>query len=318
MPHKLNAVILCATLLVGCAGASAPMAYRYDPSFSEARNVMEAGHIGGLQDLPYQKYQEAREAVLKKGIDLDTGATLAGGAAFGALNFISPPPGFRAGGAGLAGLAAWLLIDTTHPGTSSHIFAWMPADEASSPEQAKMKLYKIFKDALAAAIKDTSWPKGYSVNLKERAETSAKDGFVGEIEAVISGSDCDDNFVRCGYRGFRTPLPRSETAPDFLGGGNAYVWRWPVEGRYWAIVPDQSKSKVSSHGTTVEWYAEFPDVDFYEAFTRHLPKWVYVYLAPQRWSHDVDGKYVLPRYPVVVNQGRVLYFIEPVPTTAVR
>lgn len=318
MPHKLNAVMLCTALLVGCASASLPVAYKYDSRFSEARNLMEAAHIGGLRDLPYKRYREAREAAQNKGINLDTGPTLAGGAAFGALNFISPPPGFSSAGAGLAGFASWLLIDTTHPGTNSHIFAWMPVDEASSPEQAKMKLYGIFKDALAGAIQDTSWPKDYSVNLKERSETSAKDSFVGELEVVITGGDCDKKFMRCGYRGFRTPLPRTEMAPDFLGGGHAYVWRWPVETRYWAIVPEKSKTKVSRQGTTVDWYAGFPDIDFYKAFTRQVPRWVYVYLAPQSWSHGVDGKYALPQYPIVINQGRVLYFIAPAPAAATR
>jgi hypothetical protein len=34
---------------------------------------MEAAHIGGMQDLTYKKYRDAREEALKKGINLDTG-----------------------------------------------------------------------------------------------------------------------------------------------------------------------------------------------------------------------------------------------------
>jgi hypothetical protein len=309
---------LVTAFLVACASGGTTARYQYDPKQSETLNVMEAAHIGGMQDLPYQKFQEAREAALKKGMSLDNGPTLGGGAAFGALNYLSPPTGFSAGGAGVMGLASWLLIDTTHPGITSHIFAWMPAEEAASPEEAKMKLYDIFKDALADAIKETSWPKDYSVHLTDSSKTTPKDGFIGEFAVVITGGDCDREFMRCGYRGFRTPLPRTEMAPDFLGGSNAYVWRWPVENQHWAIVPDKSKIKVTERGSTAEWYAGFPDLEFYTALTRRLPKWVYVYLAPQNWSHNINGKYVFSKYPVVINQGHVLHFIEPAPTTAAR
>jgi hypothetical protein len=94
---------------------------------------------------------------------------------------------------------------------------------------------------------------------------------------------------------------------------NAYVWRWPAHsrGKYGLsqglLHVGISKVGMSDHTSrahTETWYAGFPDLEFWATFTRHLPKWVYVYLAPQHWSHDVDG-YALPRYPVMINQGRV-------------
>ncbi len=320
MRFKLTTAVLCLGLLAGCASTSPPVEYKNNPQWSEARNVMEAAHIHGMTDLPYKKYQEAKEEALKKGMKLDTGPSLLGGTTFGALNYISPPTGFSSGAAGLMGVASWLLIGNDHPGLQSRIFVWMPMDTSSSPEDAQQRIIKLLDDAAEAAIRETHLPDGYTANTKTIQYDSPK----RPIRFLnISGPDCDKEYMYCGYGalGGFSGIPQADIAPDFLGGSNAYVWHYIKYDHYFSHQIGQSKYLSiarDGRGFAKEWYAVFPDVEFFQAFTRHLPKWVYVYLAPQRWSGQVDGKYALPKYPVVINQGRVFYFIEPAPATALR
>jgi hypothetical protein len=318
MRIKIIAGTLCLVWLAGCASTPPPVAYKSNPRWSEARNVMEAAHIPGMQDISYQKYQEAKNTALAKGMKLDTGPSVLGGTTFGALNYMSPPTGFSSGAAGLMGLASWMLTSDKHPGLDSHIFAWMPDEGLASEDAALTKFYGILKEAITKTVNEFAWPDGYQASILGGVYSR----YDNRINVMITGGDCDKAEILCGYHGFIAPLPRHEPAPDILGSGNAYVFgRLPIEGKHWLIIPGVSKSKVFNpepgkpkSASNSVWYAGFPDLEFYTALTRNLPKWVYIYLAPQHWSIYDGTKYILPKYPVVINQGRVLYFVEPAPS----
>jgi hypothetical protein len=284
MRIKIIAGTLCLVWLAGCASTPPPVAYKSNPRWSEARNVMEAAYITGIKDMPYKQYQEAKDAALAKGIKLDTGPSLLGGTTFGALNYMSPPTGFSSGAAGLMGLASWMLIGKDHPGTHSRILFWMPANNESGLKDATSHLHKIYTEALNTAIKEVRWPDGYTAQLVNYPGSTG-------IFVVITGGECSKEAanpkpvpptaLRCRYGKFldldNQALPIAGIAPYFLGGGNAYVGQGIKYDQVFSYESTPSKVKLSSAGIIHEWYAGFPDLEFFQSFTRHLPKWVYVY-----------------------------------------
>ena len=53
-----------------------------------------------------------------------------------------------------------------------------------------------------------------------------------------------------------------------------------------------------------------PDLAIYQAWSKRLPEWVFLYLAPTTPISLGNGQGFL-QFPVVLNKGEALYFVSP-------
>jgi len=309
---SLTIVFALAGTLIGCA--STPVKYEGDAKHSEAWNIARAAGIGDLRDVPYEKYAKAREDAMRRGQLLDDGPGVAGAVAFSALNYSSPPTGFSNGSAMLMGAIAWMGAPSKSHAINSGFFAWMPRHLAATPDEAAANLTALLVEKLKTAMAQTLLPSGYQY---------------GEVEvtkywliARIDGPGCDHGAHRCGFVITKPTRPALYPAPSFIGQqGDVWAWRAYSHGSYKGVTQGAlgifpSKAEMSStedFSYAKTWAAGFPDLEFFKVLTKTLPTWCYVYLAPQRWSARYENRWVLPRYPVVISEGKVMYFVEPEP-----
>jgi len=312
---SLTIVFALAGTLIGCA--STPVKYEGDAKHSEAWNIARAAGIGDLRDVPYEKYAKAREDAMRRGQLLDDGPGVAGTVAFSAANYSSPPTGFSNGSAMLMGGLAWMMAPSESHAVDSRFFAWMPKAMAATPEAAEAKLHEIVLQAMSQAMQETPLPAGYRYVGVETTKRF--------LLVRIDGPGCDRQTKRCAFIMTKPTRPSAYPAPTFVHDTNE-VWAWRAypngarngvaQGQLFVL---QSKAEMSRPGDIAypkTWSPGFPDLAFYLALSKALPEWCSVYLAPKRWSAQVDSKWTLPPYPVVLNQGRVLHFVEPAPPNA--
>ena len=95
--------------------------------------------------------------------------------------------------------------------------------------------------------------------------------------AFITGGPCDGAKARCSYVARVNNAPLAGVAPAMTGGRSAWVWHY-----------SDHKSEVSAASlwrgasdnlTGQDW---LPDFAVYQAMSKRLPEWVYIYLAPGR------------------------------------
>jgi hypothetical protein len=97
-------------------------------------------------------------------------------------------------------------------------------------------------------------------------------------------------------------------APDFLGAKETWHAEYAIWGRLHSFVDEREYS--------TKYKTMLPDLEFYKNFSKNLPEWVYVYMAPSNGFYNLisqkmkDG-YDFTNYPVVFHQGDAHYFIKP-------
>lgn len=302
MKFKLIIALLASTLLVGCA--SSPKMHKYDSKHSDAWNLAWPADI------------KIADAKVPKNGPVAPERGLAGAATAGALTYLKPPPGFSPGiGAGLSALA-WL---TTQEQVSqrSRIVAWVPKSQADSGEAAAKLFYELSTEALHQTMAEYPLPEGYSLAGYEEIPGMSPRYYIRRYAAILAGGECsgrwrkdsDDKIVSCaigfalsgedsGMPGFNTT---EDVAPEVLGG-------YPA----WRVTATIFRGYTDNRSGREEWKARFPEVEIFTEFSKKLPEWAYVYIAPGYNSiKNVEGKYQYLMFPLVIRQGEPLYFIRP-------
>lgn len=308
MSRGLLLLIILLGFITGCASKPSKYAqkgYESNPEWSMARNVTEAA---GLEDV----------------FDVSPADAQRGG------SFHRPAPAIKEEVGAATWLASAVLTDfssisfMTMPGLVagegdhryvSRFFAWMPRDQASTPEEAIEKLDTMMKEALRMGLEETEFPEPYYVKPIP-ASNAYRDFDIGFTKIrgyghLISGGGCDEGVYTCRYfSGFaRRTLegPGQVVAgksPDFLGGGDAWVFSRlstfsPAPSIF--IHPDHRRKKVVTPG--------LPDLKVWINTTKHLPEWVFLYVPPLG-LYDHEKKDFNP-IPAVVKQGKVHFFVTP-------
>lgn len=246
---RLGLVAAALSALAGCA--SAPRAAEVqlpDPKtvprekWSDAMNVLNAMGIEGQRDIPKELAGQVPGTIDHGTNPAGSGADLA----MGAVGFASPPTGFSSGGALGMGVGLFLLGGGgAQPVGITQIAAWVPAELASSPEEA-------------ARIVAVEWDKARNAlgkgNVSKVQTVTAKypHGTVRKEYATVA-----DSYLRRPVQ----PDQPSHQAPSFVSAKNAFG---PI-----FILPDQVAVDASKNGL------EKPEQ--MRAVANYLPEWFFLY-----------------------------------------
>lgn len=283
----MKKLIIFLVVAIFASGCAAKKPYEFDPGKSYALNVMRAGGANYIKDIPREKFEEHGEAALAgrvRGNESGLGGTLlatwSGGLLFG---------------------ASYWAVGEKAPESRSAIMAWMPIDEASNEEAAYLKVATLIGSALEDAILEIGLPEGYFLERVQAVPPAYK----------VLGNDCSQDKVFCGFEvtrliGKASNYPTKGHAPDFLGGGPAWVFSF-----------EKNNYLPFGFGTfrKGEFLAKFPDFEIFQRMSAKLPRWVAVYLAPVGAHSHVsfynNGSYIFLDYPVILHEGKNLEFIGP-------
>ena len=292
---------LSVTLL--CACASSP--YKQDQSASFAMNVAVASgltyrHSGPLSD------KEIDEDELEGDTNWDdtlTSAYLASTSSVGSFDFSIWSA---------AALFSFLEEKKKHPAARTQFIAWMPSGNQTS-EEAYKQYVKVIENAYEKTL-----PDGYRL---KKALNVYDATFVSDIEQpmyLVVGPGCED--IETSLLEDRTIRkrhlkrekrycilthtegntdPERLKAPDWLGGGDAFVWGefsgYDVDSASFYIRPPFLYYNEINNGEHINGFS------FIKTMSGHLPDWAYIYVGPHR---------ITKRGPLVLNKGAPHYFVK--------
>lgn len=302
---------LAALGLAGCA-SSPPINYAQrhadagdyngNAHRSQALNVAVAtglteckdGKCAPLSDVPRLKLPESLQGVSNAQIIESLSDAWALGSAVGHFTGVATAlPGLSNFGSGLFMLGSFLLGPThmNHPASQATMLAWMPKSMAEDKKQAWRDMIDMVRGAYPREI------HGYHV-----ADLSNNESI---INLKIDGKASCEKPYGCGVLlAFNIPGAVG-LSPAWLEQEPSYVWtNWHIgstsESSFNSITIYPSRTKLETH-EKLPWPDDINSLIFFAKLSENLPKWVYIYLPPTD-AHN---------YPVMLNQGKPLLFIEP-------
>lgn len=299
---KIILVLVVQASLAGCA-SNAYKAPPYHADHSRAYNITNAGRINnGIRDAKVPK---------------DSVGTFTSSWTYGALSTAAgglrtvQGPGILNGWAGAGiGLVTWLLAPD-EPADRITLFAWMPQSEAATPEAARLALMDRSGQVMMEALGELGYEHDKSVYVTKNKKIAAI-AFWGngtKCGQVIDGKKRVCVILMQSYEA--TP----GNAPTFLqdGGGDTDsnmggdTGAAPIPS-YAFTLHGKSPTKYSYLRVKAPKEAGVDEAAIYNALSRRLPTWVYLYLPPKK-VRAADG--TLIPYPVVLEKGKPLLFVVP-------
>ncbi|ASC99232.1 hypothetical protein [Pseudomonas aeruginosa] len=268
---RIGLLVATVALLVGCSSTrGTSTAQLPEPrdvpreKWSDAMHVLTAMGISGQRDVPIELAGAVDRASPASG-----SGTMVGDAGLSAVSFASPPTSLSGGAAAGIGLGLMLLGGSSDPVRATQVVAWVPADQASSPEAASaLALRKVeearkrvFANGLSKLPMQTGkYPDGHQLSYASLADSYA--------ERSIA---------------YREEIAKS---PSFLRSPLSYG---PIFIRDNQFTLDAYKNDMTTSEAML-------------LASQHLPEWFYIYHPGQRLR-----KNSIPA--AIFNQGRVFYFI---------
>lgn len=276
---KIFFPLIVGSFLFGCAsspsktGSSEP--YIFDDSKSVALNVVSAAGIDkGLKDLkvPKDKYRTPSKITSFK-----TTAALQS-------YYNAPVPGMSGLETAGVGIALQIFSPTSRTERNS-IIAWMPSAETEKPVD---RLSDILVEAAVKAAEDL----GFETNV-----TLSSAGKKGVVVGLYKEGVCarEGNKTEFCWIGFSISEPSVvSSTPDFIGQGQSFFF-------------DPGLSSPATF--KFNWLNESVNqLEFLGRLSEHLPKWIYIYVAPKKVTVVGDNKLEIP---VVLGEGTLYNFITP-------
>lgn len=268
-------------VLAAYTAAGAQGAERASEQQSEALTVAKAAGFRKIRDVTSKDIDAAK--ITSSGSPVAMG-TIGVATKAGAM---TPAHGLSSSAAGNFALAGALLssLPVGYAESSPRVLVWMPKELAASPEEAAEKLRELFVEAYRASLPDAQ------VDLAERASGKKKSQRKKYLR--ISSAQCADCEVFAPLLQAER-LPKEGKAPEFLDGGNAYIWGrpgWKGEGLF------------GGYPWTLTEFSPTDRQHSLERLSANLPDWVYIF-AP------ADAEKLAP-YAQIFHQGEVLLFIQP-------
>jgi len=117
---------------------------------------------------------------------------------------------------------------------------------------------------------------------------------------------CTDS---CGYIAKVHYPPVVGAAPQMLGGRPAWVWHHSDHSSEVLVTALASIARAGKWDLSIrhDW---LPDLAVYQAMSKRLPAWVYLYLAPGDSVSLGNGKGFL-KAPLVLSKGEILPLVSP-------
>mgnify|MGYP001548861065 FL=1 len=286
--------ILCFIIFIsGCV--SNPKKHNWNPEDSEALNIATAAGIDGLKD--YKTKPD--EVDLSKGLNsLDI--------AYAASNFSTPPPGFT----GWSSLSLFILSDLFSPdarAARNSFFYW------DSKPKNKKDFYTNFINIMEKA--KTAYEKsGGKYELVSSHRGHEKKGMLYTLNPYwsvnLNGHECSKGKIKWAclisfdlgniVEGYppRGDKPVLHTDVSASRGYTKLSICLKNEQNYKLDCSYIYRRKTNYH---------FNELEFLTEFSKFLPEDFYIYIAPKRAFLD---KQTPLKIPVILNKGRLLYFIN--------
>ena len=278
--RMVNARILITLILVGMLGAcaSTPPA-TFNPNDSKALNIARAAGIDTkLKDVEVPK---------------DTVNNITDSAGFGfamaASGYNSPIPGFSPNQMAAMNFTAWLLAPEADSARNS-MFAWIP--EAEVKDKPIDYLADLLLDAASKAAKDMGYTPKQTI-AKAGTDKSGIGVYLMNGDGSICKNKGDNSNCWIGFA-LRNPEKKS-TSPSFLGS----------VGKNWFFNPSKN---VYSRFVFLKNNEGLNELELLLNTSKHLPKWVYFYAAPNKIKFNSNES---SKVPLIINQGKAHYFVKP-------
>jgi hypothetical protein len=326
LPRKAFLVLALATITSissGCAGSGT--AYKSNPKKSQAYNVTKAAGAKYLKDtLPSKKrIGKINYEGNSTGIGEFIGVTMLAG-------FSTSIPFLFIGEK--ASKELWPAL-----------IGWMPSEMAKNEEEAMKKYRDIFETAAIKAIQETTWPDGihmqienhkmivdYKINDREgtceESLPTSGDGYL-KIRKVIVCEEGNQN-ENCGkvtmeYSKPKTHVIKKELTPDFIDSGSKESWATTNNKNVLGLTISTGFVRCGNNDEK-KTPIIIPTYNYYKNLSKNLPSWMYMYIAPPKKSpvlrnHSIkafgtlaqknDGNFGFITSPVVLHQGKEMYFI---------
>jgi len=305
-----SAVALVA--LSGCAGSPINYAQRHadhghydgNPDRSRALNVAiatgltecENGQCAPLDDVARSRLPESMHGVSNMDMidDLSDAWSVGHGVAQMA-GMADALTGLSGTTSGMLSIGSFLLEpgEMKDPAMVPTIVAWMPKSMAADPSDAQKMMMSIVSKAMPEGAF-----QGYQVEVDQYAESSLAATFT-------QGSGCNSQ-TSCAVDINPVSEPVGvKTSPDWLHEGPAYAWtNWKrgqtSAGGFNHIWLDVYRVETDSH-EYLPWPDDLNARAYLARVSENLPAWAYIYLPPTEQNN----------YPVMLNQGKPLLFVEP-------
>lgn len=258
-------------LLAGCSSSPKATSVQLpDPQnvpkekWSDAMHVLTAMKISGQRDIPHELAKSFAGSTPNL-----TAGTAAADAAIAGASLKAPPSGLSGGAAASVSLGLMLLSGSSDPAHTTQVVAWVPADQASSPEEASALALKKVEEARK------------KVFVKGMSKLPMHVGKYPDSHSRAYASLADSYAER--------PIPFTENAtaaPNFVNSATAYG---PI-----FIRDNQFSLDASKNGMT--------ESEAMLLASRYLPDWVYMYHPGQKLR-----KNSIPA--AIFNQGEAKYFV---------
>ncbi|MCG7602083.1 hypothetical protein MHM84_20280 [Halomonas sp. McH1-25] len=271
------ASLLPVILMTGCV-ATTPT---YQSDHSKAYNIAQAAGMWRAEDF---------EATKDQGTDLASASfdIITGTAAFNTPHGLGLSLGKAAGLSVLSFMfspPAQMERDT--------VLAWLPQSQANDPEEATQILANTLFEASIATLEEHGYP--YDIEYRDRRRHALFDPY---LESLVNFTNEDKT---CAFRYELFPGEVSDLAPvpEFiLPASQGY--------RFWAA-HDIRYPKYWIHCTDAE---PTENLTLVAEVSHRLPAGVFLYVAPKGSRRENNQT-----PPLVLDHGKALLFIEPLPTT---
>jgi hypothetical protein len=288
MKARMIAVALCAGMtLAGCAEGAAQRRSAPIAGESTASSVMRGAGFGGHRDA-----ENARASAM--------GAVNLGAVTGGDLVDLG-----NIAVTGLTGVVSAFAISSDSPDDFSQIMAWPPADYAPTAVEAQRRFFREVEEAveisrLSAGFADTTMTVERLDNVGARR--------VGKLLRVVwPETTCPvyrQNACVFWVNSFEDNPPDLTTGPAILSSEKRWAFRYK-----------NSAMTFRPLGETDDFpprrVALVDEMTLYEAISRNLPDWAFIYVAPFTAGYLPEGSYKPLFYPapVVLNRGLAHYFV---------
>ncbi|WP_417534565.1 hypothetical protein [Marinobacterium stanieri] len=306
-----SSLLMASIALTGCAG-SYTKKVGVDPKelegHSEALQVMmSGGNAKFLRDIEVGEAHDVSEDTLLTLTDAAIGLSFAQGT-------ISSMPGVSDGTMSAVFLLNAFIDESSLERKGSWMEAWMPASMAETEEEARIIWTQMIEEAALSSL-----PEGYSAELYE-LESNPPIGSSCTLRAFkVTGPKCPDGTCII-YGALKHDPSRdlcdqgkmgSGPTPGIVNSGDATSYFPSGFDKVGVFqVNEKGMEKFLNRKYINQFHFDLIDgfdySAYYSALSSKLPSWAYWYFGPENRNNHTQ-------MPVVLNQGKTLFFIKPKP-----
>lgn len=278
MFHRILLAALTLMTLSGCS--SGPV--KKDSSASFALNVVKAAGMD----------YRLKDKALPKNTVASITDSAGFGLAYAASGYTTSVPGLSPSDVAGLNFVAWLL-GPKPPAARNSLIAWMPENIAG--ESAEDSLADILLEGAARGIEEL----GFKAKTSIAGGGTDKSGigiYLIDDDANGPCAETEHGYSRCWVNFGIRDAEKRNIVPEVVGQSGAAWFFNPGVNRY-----SRFGFPKTNPGQN--------ELEILVAISKHVPEWVYFYVAPGKISVAPNQPIKLP---MVIHQGGINYFVKPV------